>query len=61
MTTEKILSLQGLIVSGKPTVAGLMLLGEYPQAFFSQMSIPAMVVAGTSIGCGWVRKISMLI
>lgn len=50
MTTEKILSLQGLIASGKPTVAGLMLLGEYPQAFFPQMSITAMVVAGTSIG-----------
>ena len=47
---EKILALQGLVAEGKPTVAGLMILGDYPQAFFPQMSITAMVVDGTSFG-----------
>ena len=47
---EKILQLQGLADHGKPTVAGIMLLGEYPQAFFPQLSVTAMVVAGTEIG-----------
>lgn len=49
-SNEKILQLQGLTDQGKPTVAGIMLLGEYPQAFFPQLSITAMVVAGTEIG-----------
>ena len=35
---------------GVPTVAGIMMLGEYPQAFFPQLSVTAMVVAGTEIG-----------
>ena len=47
---EKILKLQGLLDNQKPTVAGLMLLGEYPQAYFPQLSIIAMVVGGTEIG-----------
>lgn len=47
---EKILKLQGLLDNQKPTVAGLMLLGEYPQAYFPQLSIIAMVVDGTEIG-----------
>lgn len=47
---EKILSLQGLINEGKPTIAGLMILGDYPQAFFPQMSVTAMVVDGISFG-----------
>ncbi len=49
-SVEKILSLQGMISEGKPTVAGIMILGEYPQAFFPQMSITAMVVEGTRFG-----------
>lgn len=49
-TIEKILSLQGMIAENKPTVAGLMILGDYPQAFFPQMSITAMVVDGTVFG-----------
>ena len=47
---EKIIKLQGLLDNQKPTVAGLMLLGEYPQAYFPQLSIIAMVVDGTEIG-----------
>ena len=49
-TDEKILKLQGLTDQGKPTVAGLLLLGEYPQAYFPQLSVTAMAVAGTEIG-----------
>lgn len=44
---EKILSLQGFTNNEKPTVAGIMLLGEYPQAYFPQLGVTAMVVAGT--------------
>ena len=45
-----VLRLQGMTVQGKPTVAGMMLLCDYPQAFFPQLSITAMVVDGTEIG-----------
>ena len=47
---EKILQLQGIVDKGKPTVAGIMLFGEYPQAFFPQLSVTAVVVDGTEIG-----------
>ena len=47
---EKILALQGMTSDGRPSVAGLMVLGDYPQAFFPQMSITAMVVDGTVFG-----------
>lgn len=47
---EKILQLQGITDHGQPTVAGIMMLGEYPQAYFPQLSVTAMVVAGTEIG-----------
>ncbi|MEY8337980.1 ATP-binding protein [Lachnospiraceae bacterium 62-35] len=47
MSTERILELQGIMESDRLTVAGIMLLTEYPQAFFPQLSITAMVVSGT--------------
>ncbi len=47
---EKILQLQGLVDHQKPTVAGIMMLGEYPQAYFPQLSVTAMVVDGTEMG-----------
>lgn len=47
---DKILALQGMTSDGRPSVAGLMVLGDYPQAFFPQMSITAMVVDGTVFG-----------
>ena len=46
----RIMKLQGLADNGKPTVAGLMLVGDYPQAFFPQLGITAMVVDGYEIG-----------
>lgn len=48
--SERILTLQGMIVENKPSVAGLMVLGEYPQAFFPQMSITAVSVDGVTVG-----------
>ena len=47
---ERIMQLQGIIEKEHPTIAGIMLFGEYPQAFFPQLSITAMVVAGTEFG-----------
>ncbi len=47
---ERILETQGMVKDGLPTLAGLMLLGEYPQEFFPQLSITAMVVQGKEIG-----------
>lgn len=49
-TNEKILQLQGLIDHGHPTLAGVMMLGIYPQAYFPQLSVTAMVVDGTELG-----------
>lgn len=41
---------QGMCQGGLPTLAGLMLLSEYPQEFFPQLSVTAMVVQGKEIG-----------
>ena len=46
----RILELQGLVDGGVPTVAGLVLLGEYPQAFLPQLCVTALVVPGTQVG-----------
>lgn len=50
LPADKILALQGMTSDANPTVAGLMVLGFYPQAFFPQMSITAMVIDGTVFG-----------
>ncbi|MCQ1529493.1 ATP-binding protein [Lutispora saccharofermentans] len=47
---RRILETQGIIQNQLPTLAGLMLLGEYPQEFFPQLSVTAMVVQGREIG-----------
>jgi ATP-dependent DNA helicase RecG len=47
---KRILETQGLCQDGMPTLAGLILLGEYPQEFFPQLSVTAMVVQGKEIG-----------
>lgn len=47
---QRILETQGLTQDGQPTLAGLMLLGEYPQEFLPQLSVTAMVVQGKEIG-----------
>lgn len=47
---KRILQLQGMAAENKPTIAGLMVLGEYPQAFFPQLSITAIAIAGYQFG-----------
>ncbi|MGD9569100.1 MAG: ATP-binding protein [Sedimentibacter sp.] len=47
---ERLLETQGIIQNGYPTLSGLMLLGEYPQEFFPQLSVTAIVVQGREIG-----------
>ena len=47
---RKILRLQGMTDHDNPTVVGTLLLCEYPQAFFPQLGITAMVVDGIEFG-----------
>ena len=46
----RILETQGICQYDVPTLVGLMLLSEYPQEFFPQLSVTAMVVQGKEIG-----------
>ena len=46
LNDKRILETQGIIQDELPTLAGLMLLGEYPQEFFPQLSVTAMVIQG---------------
>jgi len=46
----RLLESQGICQNYVPTLAGLMLLGEYPQEFFPQLGVTAMVVQGKEIG-----------
>lgn len=50
LAKERILETQGICQEGLPTLAGLMLLGEYPQEFLPQLCVTAMVVQGKEIG-----------
>jgi len=47
---NQILALQGIVANGKPTVAGELLFGIYPQSLFPQYSIIASVIPGTEMG-----------
>jgi len=47
---SRILETQGIMQEGSPTLAGILLFGEYPQEFFPQLSVTAMVVQGKEIG-----------
>lgn len=47
---KRIMETQGISQNGLPTLAGLMLFGEYPQEFYPQLSVTAMVVQGKEIG-----------
>ena len=49
MTGERILRLMNIVRDGHPTLAGLLLFGQYPQAFLPGLCILATVVAGTEI------------
>ncbi|MBR0575056.1 putative DNA binding domain-containing protein [Proteiniclasticum sp. BAD-10] len=50
MEDDRILETQGIIKNGQPTLTGLFLFGEYPQEFFPQLSITAVVVQGKEYG-----------
>jgi len=41
---NEILKLQRIAIDNKPTVAGIMIFGKYPQGFFPQLAITAIVV-----------------
>ena len=50
VSDDEILELMGITVDGEPTVAGIMTFSLYPQAYFPQLCITAVVVPGTEIG-----------
>ena len=47
---KDVIPLSGIVRDGHPTIAALMVLSRYPQSFFPQFSITAVVVLGTEIG-----------
>lgn len=49
LSNEKICKLQGLCVQDKPTMAGILLFSEYPQAFFPQLCVTAVSIPGTQM------------
>ena len=50
VSNDEILELMGVTANGIPTVAGIMTFSIYPQAYFPQLCITAVVVPGTEIG-----------
>lgn len=46
---DKICRLQGFIADSRPTLAGVMLFSDYPQAFYPQLCITAVSVPGTEM------------
>lgn len=50
VSDDEILELMGVTVDGTPSVAGIMTFSIYPQAYFPQLCITAVVVPGTEIG-----------
>lgn len=47
---DEILELMGVTIEGTPTVAGVMTFSIYPQTYFPQLCITAVVVPGTEVG-----------
>lgn len=47
---DEILELMGVAIEGTPTVAGVMTFSIYPQTYFPQLCITAVVVPGTEVG-----------
>ncbi len=47
---EEILELMGITKGGCPTLAGLLVFGKYPQAYFPNLSITAVVIPGFQMG-----------
>lgn len=50
VTDHEIMELMGITVHGIPTLTGVMLFSKYPQAYFPQLCITAVVVPGTKVG-----------
>lgn len=50
VSDSEILELMGITQSGLPTLSGILVFSDYPQAFFPQLSITAVSVPGTEIG-----------
>lgn len=50
VSDDEILELMGVAVEGTPTVAGVMTFSIYPQTYFPQLCITAVVVPGTEVG-----------
>ena len=50
VSDDEILELMGVTIDGIPTVAGVMTFSIYPQTYFPQLCITAVVVPGTEIG-----------
>lgn len=50
VTEEEILQLMGIMDNDVPTLSGVMTFSKYPQAYFPQFCITAVVVPGTEIG-----------
>lgn len=49
LKTDRIAQLQGFIENNKPTLAGVMLFSDYPQAYFPQLCITAVSVPGNKM------------
>lgn len=47
---DKLCAIQGFTADDKPTLTGIMLFSLYPQAFYPQLCVTAVSVAGTEIG-----------
>ncbi|MCR4594473.1 MAG: putative DNA binding domain-containing protein [Clostridiales bacterium] len=50
LPVDRIMKLQGFIDGEKPTLAGLLMFADYPQAFYPQLCITAVSVQGYEIG-----------
>lgn len=50
VSNEIILELMGVVYNGNPTLAGVMTFSLYPQTYFPQFSITAVVIPGTQMG-----------
>lgn len=49
-TDDEILELMGVTSEGLPTLSGVLVFSKYPQAYFPQLCITAVVVPGTEMG-----------
>jgi ATP-dependent DNA helicase RecG len=50
VTDKEIMELMGITIGGIPTLAGVVVFSKYPQAYFPQLYITAVVVPGTEMG-----------